>query len=238
MAVAANTLHELDETKLYPLRKDLFDVTADFAQEKSGTVAKIVYNLIDQGNFWGWFSPENKMASEAHFHAKCFKYTQSGPLMLISNFNRVCKAAGNMLEDVSSNTVAKTFREMNGMVGPTYDTAQLFSRIIFHIPKESIKTLGGVSGGSLTLWAGWNALDNVIDLGTASKNKTSSDTIQHMLKLAKHISYVVLGTLIVSSVFFNMVAAGIYFTSCTTSCAFFAVVQYYHKHLGETIKTN
>jgi len=213
--------------------KGLIEATAECISKRPATTAVMIYNTIDWLRLGGLVSAQNERANQLHFHATCFRNFHSGPFRVLARANDSSKAMKEVLRAPSTKSLTKCIRSYNSLIGPVYEIAELCTKIIFHIPYESIRTLSGIGGVSLTIWAGWNAVDNFFDL-----MKDQEDTLLHILYLAKHISYLAFGAIWASADCFNLVAPGICFTALVTSCLVLSTLVYYHENLWKGKEVN
>lgn len=138
-----------------------------------------------------------------------------------------------------------TIRAANNIIPSINDGADFFTKAIFFIPKESIRPLLGITGGTLIFGMVCNifeSLDVIRHYKTGLKSSddkevTYRDVQKAMIKVAKEISYIALGILIVLDIFFGFVFSPITFTAWSTASVVFGLMEYFHNHWGQEIKS-
>lgn len=220
-------------------KKDFFDVSADFANEKPFALAKAVCvaidclrkaDLIPQG--------QEKIFDSVSYHSNLIKLSV-GPGDFINNTNILRNRVADWMKDPSLKGLTQTIRAANSCVLPAWDITDFFTNTIFYIAKESVETFRGISASCLVLARAWDALDRFYEIAhtdvatqTGKKKKLAYHKItQALIELAKHISYIVVGVLTILSIFFQIVAAPVVFTALAASTVVFTFLEFYHERL-------
>lgn len=247
MSSLSSLSHHNLNTNQYEDYKGFFDVTADFVTSKSDQVGKAIYVGIDCAQEAGLIEGKEGAIGELHHHAKLFKLAHA-PGKFVQGMNKAIRDAGAFLENHSYKNLGSFGLSLNNLVSPIYDTLEFLTKAIVHIPKESIKTLGGVNGAALVISMGWNGLLSLQNIGKHNiGNATDKAQYRHsfyeashsLLKLIKEVSYVALGVLTVLSVFFQIVASATTFTTLSAITVVCTYLEYYHENLGAPLnKTN
>ncbi len=231
-------------------RLDPLDVGLHFANEKPYTFLKAFYVFSELLGHLEYLPKDNESLNSACLGAKITKLSRS-PWEFIKYATSTRSKVVNWMEGTKDSKgkdvgVAGIIREGNNLVSPIREMWELAIKATY-IPKSALfETFKGVSGASLVLGMGWNAIDDLQKLEKSPlaklKGKARSDesfrVAGHLIKLAKNVSYVALGVISVLSVFFQFVFAP--FTACVISAStvVFTILGYYHQELGQPKKFN
>lgn len=235
-------------------RKDIVDVTCDFAEEKPYTILKALYVFPELFIRSGYLPDDNPGLNNACFAAKMGKLSRA-PFEFIKHthttldsFTRWLKGETKEFKEkynkITEREVAITdvLRNASDCVNPVWEITDFLTKAILFIPKTAVvRSFEGVNGIVLALSMTWNAFDSLnwiskskySSLQGADRNKKFSDMTGYLMKLAKEISFIALGALVVLSVFFQFVFAPLTFSAVSASTVVFTILEYYHENLGE-----
>jgi len=236
---------ELDA--IFTPKKDFFDVTAGFVQEKPFDTAKAVYvaidclkeaDLVPEG--------QEKTFNDVRHHANLVKLAKA-PGALFTNTNELRhKASALMEEGPSLKGLLPVLRSANSCISPIWDMTDFLTKAILYIPKKSVETFKGFNALSLILSMGWNAFDSCNALVDAERELQVTVSKEqhpikkklghHLIRLVKQISYIALGILTVLAVFFQAQIASFVFTIFSASTVVCTILEYYHSHLNTVRK--
>ena len=205
-------------------KKDLFDVTAGFVEEKPFSCAKIVYVFIDCLKEAGWITEKDTAWQETRDFASLVKLAK-GPLDIYKKFNALGHKIVDFAREPAKKKCAQIIRAINDCISPIWDTIRLLTKVILHIPAQSVQLLKGISGGSLIFGMSWNAFDTVDAISQGKK------VPENMIKLAGQVAYIALGVFTVLAVFFSIEIASVYLTSLSATTVVSTIGEYYQKHL-------
>lgn len=219
------------------------DVFANWTQAKSHDTCKVVMATVDWGKHCGYIDQKSPMAFNVRSTAVIGKLIFGGPCELPKKLITIGDKIGTFFEKPSFHNLAQIFWKTNSAVSPVVDTVELgVDRGIINITSESMRLCKGVSGVSLVLGMTNDALDGFAKIAGTRVNDFASDALQQesfdilceqMIKIAKSISYVVLGVFIVLSIFFDIAVPGIYFLAASTSALVFSILGYFYDEVGQ-----
>ncbi|NGX26864.1 MAG: hypothetical protein K940chlam6_00790 [Chlamydiae bacterium] len=232
-------------------RKDIVDVTCDFASEKPYALLKTLHVFPELFMRAGFLPDDNPELNNACLAARMGKLSRA-PFEFIKythttldSFARWLKGETKEFKEKYKKKIERevaitdVLRDANNCVNPVWEMADFLTRAILFIPKTAVRTLEGVNGIALTIGMAWNVFDTLnwirkseySSLQGADRDKKFSDMTGYLMKLAKEISYIALGVLIVLSVFFQFVFAPLTVSAISASTVVFTILEYYHENL-------
>lgn len=220
-------------------KQNIIDVSANFFLKKPKEVSKLVEQTLKWFDEAGLIDPKADAVVALRKTAVVTKLVTGGPCEIPDVVREIGEKTVTLAKDPSWKSVKDTFWALNKLPSPVADTLELG---IVPIAHETFRMAKGISGASLVLGMGKDILaaaDKIADAGlesakTDDEQKLAMDTITaNMIKLAKSVSYFVLGLLIVSSIFLNAVAPGLAFLSAATSALVFTILGYFNDELGQ-----
>lgn len=223
MDISAIGISDFESKKYEP--SAFFEVTGEFLREKPNTVAKMIYNAIDWLRIGEWVSQENKIANDVHFHAKCFKNIHTGPLGIVKQWEKIHSAGRQVFSSSQLSDLGEFSLCCNNIMGAIYDSVALWSTAVREIPKGMMMNLNKCCGVAVII-------SKICEIWRI-KNTGPLDGRQKFLDLGNHISYLVIGVLLVSSAFFGAIVPGWLLTLCTTSTIVFSTLGYYYKNFDK-----
>ncbi|NGX58904.1 MAG: hypothetical protein KR126chlam3_00045 [Chlamydiae bacterium] len=252
-AVSNTQLQELGSA--HKAHKDFFDVTCGYAGEKPYGVFKACHVLPNLFQELDILSKDNAELNAAIGAAKLAKLSRS-PFDFVRNTHGLCATfvqwwkgeerefKGKYDETLATRKVAVTdvVRDANGCIAPVWEMHEFLSKAILYSPVNMI--FKGISAIALTIKFGWDAFDSLkwiesskySSLEGAARDEKFPKMTGHLMQLAVEVSFVALGVLTVLSVFFQFVFAPLLFAGFSASTVVFAILGYYHEHLGPGIK--
>jgi len=218
------------------------DVSAKFLKEEGSDFFKSIYTIIDWITHYD-FIPEGqeKVFADARGLAKTVKCSHY--------FGKLADKANKLRhkliiwfqgpkEGKDPVTWSQIAFAINQLVNPIWNIADLFTRVVFEISKDSVEWLRGTNGVALIIGMGKSAcesISNIHDLTIRNKMDEKSHW-ELSIKLIKEIAYVILGAMTVAIVFGGASITTWALTKVATVALVCQIVGYYQTHLGTTTK--
>lgn len=223
-------------------RMNGWDVLNEFLKTKLATASRAVYTSIDVMWKAGVLDEKSPVAKGVHYHTKLVKLAHA-PGEALDHGIKLVRAGKALAKDPSWDNKVTTFFAVNDIVHPIYDMCEFATKAIWHLPKEWFHTFGGVNGVTLAIGKGmhegYHAVDKFSKIDFTKETERAENlekATSNLIKIAKSISYLVLGLLIAVAVFFNMVASPVVFTAASASTVFFSIFSFFYDNLGKEIK--
>lgn len=235
-----------------PVRKnkDLFDVTAQFAEEKWPSLAKALYVLgIDCPKEAG-IIPEQYQASADTMR----EYLNLGKLLeapgkWLKNCNTLRNRTVVLLEKgVSLEGAYEWCRGLNSMISPTFDQIDFLVKTRFiEMSKSTFNFLKGINGIGMIINFGTSSIHSLLKfnsneaLETATGEKfeiAKEEAIVTLLQMAYEVSLLAIGILTVMTVFFAAVVPSITWLAFNVSSVVTNLTNYFYQHIGPGLKKN
>lgn len=245
----------LNQAVAKEFRLDTVDVALRYCEEKPYGVLKTFYVFADFLGHLGYLPKDNEALNQACFGAKITKLSRS-PWEFVSNVTKTSTTVSDWIEgkvverkkgeEKRKVEATDIVRDANGIISPLREMWELMVKTLYLPNSALFQTFKGVSGASLILAMGWNSFDHLNTLADSKlpelkgkeRSKESYKVVGTMIKLARDVSYVALGIIVILTTFFQFVFAP--FTTCmlSTASVVFTILGYYHSNLGQLKKLN
>lgn len=234
-------------------RKDLLDVTGEFATEKWSTLLKASYVFPGFAKELGYLPKDNPSLNIACRAASLGKLSRS-PFEAIGSTHKFLNTLSlwwhNSLKTFKQKYDKKierqvvfsdVIRDAHGLINPTWEVADLFLiKTVGKMPKAGwLANLEGANGYALALMMGWNAYESLDWMANSKYSETTGkvrdvkfrEMSGYLLKLAKEINFVVLGVMVFLSAFFQFVFTSLTFSAVVTGTVVLTMLEFYHERL-------
>lgn len=208
------------------------DVFGNWTSAKMGDAMKSVMYTVDWSKHFGYSSDTaNKVRSTAVIGKNLF----GGPCELPKKILTIGDTIGTFFEKPSFPNFFQIFLKTNSAVSPAVDTLELGAdRGIIHISSDTMRFCKGIGGVSLVIGMTNDTVEAFAKIAEKTGDKHFSDILcAQMIKIAKSISYIVLGVFIVLSIFFDVAVPGLAFLTAATSALVFSILGYFNEEVGQ-----
>ncbi|MDN3507136.1 MAG: hypothetical protein P0S96_07905 [Simkaniaceae bacterium] len=253
MAVSNVQLNELGASTAYARRRDVFDVTCDYVTSKPSSFLKALYVLPGFAKNLNWLPSDhaglNNFSSAAKFGKLAFAPSSwvdkvQATQVTLSHWLRGDPKTFKLKygqKEVRQVTAFDVVRDAANCIGPTWDTTEFITSTLVSVSDARLRVFRGVNGAALTFGMGCNLLLNTFtwindskyaSLKGAEKDKKFTEMTGYLFKMAKEISFIALGVMVVLSAFFHVVFSSMAFAAVSASTVVFDILEYYHENLG------
>lgn len=211
--------------------RDLSDIFFSFFKEQVQDIAK----GVGYATFW----------IVKALHPIPYQYREFGNLMRdVKNFiglteipdklDKVVRSAKEFFEDPSIPTGCTAVKENMGLANSLFDTLELVgTRKVLRIGKDALGYLGAANYGATLVGSGISAYENVDKIDQAAPKEAEKVGL-YLIRLARDVSYVVLGAFGVICFFAGLAAAPFYpvvMAACLTSALTFSIGGYFYERI-------
>lgn len=216
-----------------------YDVFTNYWTSKVKDAAKIMQYSHDWGVEFGLVNAQSAGAIKFRNAANITKLVAGGAFEIPKNVKKMGEKVVELVNPKNEDTaiwerIKGVFWSVVDSVSSFVDTLELG---IVNIASETFRIAKGLAGVSLILGMGRDmiaAFDKIASADLNADRALALDTISaNLIKLAKSVSFFVLGCLIALSIFFNVVAPGVAFLSAATSALVFSILGYFNDEVGE-----
>lgn len=254
MAVSNVQFNEFGAGSAYTRRKDVFDVTCDFATNKTANFLKTFYAIPGLFQNLGYLPADHAGLNGFCSAAKMGKLATK-PFSLLDKIQTTQTSIATWLRGGTKKfkekyensttrqiTTLDVIRDANGCIGDAWETTEFFTKTLVSIPKASLRVFEGINGAALVFGMSCNLLLNTFtwindskfaSLKGAEKDTKFMEMTGYLFKMAMEISYIALGIMIFLSAFFQVVFSPLAFAAVSAATVVFNILEYYHENLGE-----
>jgi hypothetical protein len=252
MAVSNVVLNQAGNTA-FERRKDLFDVTTDYAATRTSGFLKALYVLPGLAKNLGYL-PSDHAGLNGFCSGAKFGKLALAPTSLVDKVQTLQTSTAHWLRGSEKSfkqkygqsekrkvTTLDVIRDASSCVGPSWETTDFLRTVLISIPKASLRVFEGINGIALAFSMGCNLLlntctwikdSNYPSLKGAARDQKLTEMAGYLLKMAMEVSYVVLGIMVALSCFFQVVFSPLAFSAVSASTVVFSILEYYHENLG------
>jgi len=237
----------------YTRRRDVVDVTCDYAGSKTSSFLKALYVLPGLAKNLDWL-PRDHAGLNGFCDAAKFGKLSLAPFALVDKVQTTQSTLALWLngdtksfkmkfgeKDVRQVTAMDVVRDASGCVGSSWDITEFLRATLVSIPKASLRVFEGINGAALVFGMSCNLLLNTFtwindskyaSLKGPERDKKFTQMTGYLFKMATEISYIALGIMIVLSAFFQVVFSPLAFSAVSAATVVFNILEYYHENLG------